>query len=159
MPPRPGIDRVAKAADEAGWGLAVASTSAEPSVRAVLEHAVGTELAGRFAVFAGDIVAHKKPAPDIYLLALDQLGLGPDDALVVEDSGNGVRAAVGAGLRTVVTVSAYTAEEDFTGASLVVSSLGDAEEPAEVLSAPVGVHPGPLVTLDDLAAVLGRPRP
>jgi beta-phosphoglucomutase-like phosphatase (HAD superfamily) len=110
-------------------------------------------------VFAGDIVAHKKPAPDIYLLALDQLGLGPDDALVVEDSGNGVRAAVGAGLRTVVTVSAYTAEEDFTGASLVVSSLGDAEEPAEVLSAPVGVHPGPLVTLDDLAAVLGRPRP
>jgi HAD superfamily hydrolase (TIGR01509 family) len=159
MPPRPGIDRVARAADKAGWGLAVASTSAEPSVRAVLEHAVGTELAGRFAVFAGDIVAHKKPAPDIYLLALDQLGLGPDDALVVEDSGNGVRAAVGAGLRTVVTVSAYTAEEDFTGASLVVSSLGDAEEPAEVLSAPAGVHPGPLVTLDDLAAVLGRPRP
>jgi HAD superfamily hydrolase (TIGR01509 family) len=159
MPPRPGIDRVAMAADAAGWGLAVASTSAEPSVRAVLEHAVGTELAKRFAVFAGDIVAHKKPAPDIYLLALDQLGLGPDDALVVEDSGNGVRAAVGAGLRTVVTVSAYTAEEDFTGASLVVSSLGDAAEPAEVLSAPVGVRPGPLVTLDDLADVLGRPRP
>lgn len=159
MPPRPGIHRIAMAADAAGWGLAVASTSAEASVRAVLEHAVGSDLARRFSVFAGDVVAHKKPAPDIYLLALDQLGLVPDDALVIEDSGNGVRAAVSAGLRTVVTVSAYTTEEDFTGASLVVTSLGDAEEPAEVISAPVGVHPGPIVTLDDLTAVLVRERP
>lgn len=159
MPPRPGIHRIAMAADATGWGLAVASTSAEASVRAVLEHAVGSDLARRFSVFAGDVVAHKKPAPDIYLLALNQLGLVPDDALVIEDSGNGVRAAVSAGLRTVVTVSAYTTEEDFTGASLVVTSLGDAEEPAEVISAPVGVHPGPIVTLDDLTAVLVRERP
>jgi HAD superfamily hydrolase (TIGR01509 family) len=159
MPPRPGVHRVAAAADAAGWGLAVASTSAEPSVRAVLEHAVGKGLAERFAVFAGDVVAHKKPAPDIYLLAIDRLGLAQDEAVVVEDSGNGVRAAVHAGLRTVVTVSAYTTDEDFTGASLVVSSLGDPGEPAETISSPVGVRPGAVVTLDDLAEVLGRARP
>jgi HAD superfamily hydrolase (TIGR01509 family) len=159
LPPRPGIRRIVTEAAAGGWGLAVASTSAEPSVRAVLEHAAGPELAARFAVFAGDVVPHKKPAPDIYLLALSQLGIGPDDGLVIEDSGNGVRAAVDAGLRTVVTVSAYTADEDFTGASLVVSSLGDPGEPAVALATPVGVHPGPLVALTDLAAVLAAPRP
>ena len=57
----------------AGWTLAVASTSAEASVRAVLEHVAGAD-AARFAVLAGDVVAHKKPAPDIYLLALERLG-------------------------------------------------------------------------------------
>ena len=62
---------------DAGWQLAVASTSAEASVRAVLEHAVGAERAAQFAVFAGDVVPAKKPAPDIYLLALRELGLGP----------------------------------------------------------------------------------
>lgn len=159
LPARPGIARIAAEARDAGWTLAVASTSAEPSVRAVLAHAVGEELAGRFAVFAGDIVPRKKPAPDIYLLALDRLGIGPEDGVVIEDSGNGVRSAVGAGLRTVVTVSAYTAGEDFTGASLVISSLGDPGEPAEVIAAPAGVVPGPLVELADLAAVLERPRP
>jgi HAD superfamily hydrolase (TIGR01509 family) len=159
LPARPGIHRIVAEAAGAGWELAVASTSAEPSVRAVLVHAVGVALAERFAVFAGDVVPRKKPAPDIYLLAVDRLGVGPDDAVVVEDSGNGVRAAVDAGLRTVVTVSAYTTDEDFTGASLVVSSLGDPEEPAHVLAAPAGVEPGALVTLDDVAAVLARPRP
>ncbi|MFF2052342.1 HAD-IA family hydrolase [Leifsonia sp. NPDC058194] len=159
LPGRPGIRRIVEAAHQAGWRLAVASTSAEPSVRAVLEHAVGEQLASGFAVFAGDIVPHKKPAPDIYLLALERMALGADDAVVIEDSGNGVRAAVSAGLRVVVTVSAYTVDEDFTGASLVVGSLGDPGEPAEVVSDPAGILPGPQVTLDDLAAVLERPRP
>jgi len=159
LPARPGIARIAREAADADWVLAVASTSAEPSVRAVLVHAVGESLAERFSVFAGDIVPHKKPAPDIYLLALDRLGIRPDDGVVVEDSGNGVRAAVAAGLRTVVTVSAYTADEDFDGASLVVTSLGDAAEPAEVLAAPAGVEPGPLVELPDFSAVMHRPRP
>ena len=75
LPARPGVRRLAAEAEAAGWRLAVASTSAEPSVRAVLEHAVGPESAARFLVLAGDVVDHKKPAPDIYLLALERLGL------------------------------------------------------------------------------------
>ncbi len=157
LPPRPGIPRITAEAAAAGWGLAVASTSAEASVRAVLEHSVGPDAAAGFRVFAGDIVPHKKPAPDIYLLALEQLGADADDALVIEDSGNGVEASVAAGLRTVVTVSAYTVDDDFTGASLVVSSLGDETEPATVIADPFGVHPGALVHLDDLGAVLETP--
>ncbi|KQT01165.1 HAD-IA family hydrolase [Cellulomonas sp. Leaf395] len=137
LPGRPGIERIVAEAADAGWGLAVASTSAEASVRAVLEHAVGADLAAPFTVFAGDVVPAKKPAPDIYLLALRELRVGPQDVVVVEDSANGLRAALGAGLRTIVTVSSYTADEDFTGASLVVSSLGDLpEHPATVLSNP-----------------------
>ncbi|MDR5699014.1 HAD-IA family hydrolase [Agromyces aerolatus] len=159
LPARPGIARLAGQADAAGWRLAVASTSAEASVKAVLEHAVGRELAARFRVFAGDIVPRKKPAPDIYLLALHELGADPDTTVVIEDSGNGVEAAVAAGLRTLVTVSSYTRDEDFTGASLVVSSLGDDTEIAEVIADPLDLVPGPELGLADLERILARERP
>jgi HAD superfamily hydrolase (TIGR01509 family) len=159
LPARPGIARLASEADAAGWRLAVASTSAEPSVRAVLDHVVGSELATRFRVFAGDVVPRKKPAPDIYLLALDELAADPEATLVIEDSGNGVEAAVAAGLRTLVTVSSYTIDEDFTGASLVVTSLGDATEPAHVIADPLGVAPGPEIGVADLERILDRPLP
>ncbi|MGV0109961.1 HAD-IA family hydrolase [Arthrobacter sp. CP30] len=160
MPARPGIARIVQEAHDAGWTLAVASTSAEPAVRAVLTHAVGESLAAHFSVFAGDVVPAKKPAPDIYLLALRELGVSTEDAIVVEDSGNGLRAAVAAGLRTVVTVSGFTREEDFTGASLVVSSLGDPDgEQAEVLASPVGVEPSNVVTLATLQELLSAPAP
>lgn len=156
LPARPGVVRLVEEAAAAGWTLAVASTSAEPSVRAVLEHAVGPERARQVSVYAGDVVAHKKPAPDIYLLALERLGVSADEAVVVEDSANGLQAALAAGLATVVTVSAYTAEEDFTGAALVVSSLGDADgEPARVIADPHGLDVGAEVTLDHLARLIG----
>lgn len=155
--PRPGVRRIAAEADAAGWALAVASTSAEPSVRSVLELAAGPELAARFAVFAGDIVPRKKPAPDIYLYTVDRLGLGPAGIVVIEDSRNGLRSALDAGLGCVVTPSAYTGQEDFTGALLVVSSLGDPapeETITEVLSDPLGSDPRPLVRLADLEFLL-----
>lgn len=160
LPARPGIARLVAEADAAGWRLAVASTSAEESVRAVLEHAVGPALAERFDVFAGDIVPHKKPAPDIYLLALRETGLDPREVVVVEDSANGLRAALAAGLTTVVTVSSYTRDEDFTGAALVVSSLGDLpDEPATVLADPRGLAPTGEVTLAHLTRLIASPAP
>lgn len=159
IPPRPGVRRVAEAAYEAGWTLAVASTSAEASVRSVLDLAMGAELAAHFAVFAGDVVPRKKPAPDIYTHTVDALGADPADALAIEDSRNGMLAALAAGLTCAVTVSAYTAEEDFTGAALVVTSLGDPPPDAtrtEVLSDPFGVRPGPQVDFADLSALLAK---
>ncbi|WKK70686.1 HAD-IA family hydrolase [Rathayibacter oskolensis] len=153
MPGRPGIARIVAEALDAGWLLAVASTSAEASVRAVLEHAVGTGTAERFAVFAGDVVPRKKPAPDIYELAVSSLGVEPSDAVVVEDSANGLRAAVAAGLTTVVTVSSFTAREDFSGASLVVDSLGDPpSQPTRVLQNPGGITVGDRVDLGTLTS-------
>lgn len=149
--------RIAEAAHAAGWTLAVASTSAEASVRSVLELAMGSELAARFSVFAGDVVQRKKPAPDIYAFAVRRLGLDPAAVVAIEDSRNGMLAALGAGLACAVTTSAYTGEEDFAGASLVVTSLGDPppeETVTRVLNDPLGVHPGPWVELADLAVLL-----
>lgn len=154
LPGRPGIRRIIADVRQRGWTVAVASTSAEASVRAVLEHAVGAELASGCAVFAGDIVPRKKPAPDIYLKVLDDLSLDPSEVLVVEDSGIGVASAVAAGLTVLVTVSSFTADDDFTGASLVVSHLGDPGNPLTVIDAPAGVRPSDQVSVSDLERLL-----
>jgi HAD superfamily hydrolase (TIGR01509 family) len=157
LPGRPGVARVVSEALDAGWTLAVASTSAEESVRAVLEHVVGAETAARFAVFAGDVVPAKKPDPAIYRLALDELGVAAADAIVVEDSRNGLLAAVGAGLRCVVTLSSYTTGEDMREAVLVVTSLGDPGTPARVVANESAARPGDQVTIADLEACLTLP--
>ncbi len=154
LPGRPGVKRLTTEAVAAGWLLAIASTSVEVSVRANLRAAVGPDLAERFAVYAGDIVPRKKPAPDLYLYILDQMQLTATDAVVIEDSQNGLESALGAGLKTVITLSAFTASEDFTGASLVVSNLGEEGNPAEVIADPLGLDTGGIVRLDHLAAIL-----
>ncbi len=155
LPGRPGVARLAAEAHAAGWGLALCSTSQEVSVVAVLRSTVGPALADAFAVFAGDIVAHKKPAPDIYLLALERLGVVADDAIVIEDSWNGLRAARDAGLVTVVTPSTYTEHEDFGDAALVISSLGDPDgEPLRVIQNRSAATPSAWLTLPDLEACL-----
>ena len=156
LPTRPGIRRIIAAAQDAGWTLAVASTSAEPSVRAILERAAGADRAGRFdLVLAGDVVEHKKPAPDIYLLALERLGVPAADTLVIEDSRNGLLAADAAGLRCVMTVNGYTEEEDNSEAILVVSSLGDPDgERTRVIANRGAARPADHITLTDLEACL-----
>ena len=160
VPPRPGIARLVAAALGAGWLVAVASTSAQASVQATLERAVGTDLARSVRVFAGDVVPHKKPAPDIYLLALRELGVAAADAVVVEDSRNGLLAAASAGIACLITVNDFTEGEDFSEAALVVSSLGDpGDPPVAVLANRSRATPGELVTLADLASLKGAPMP
>ena len=83
----------------------------------------------------------------------------PEDAIVVEDSRNGLLAAVRAGLRCIVTVSSYTAEEDMSEALVVVSSLGDPGEPARVLANRSAARPGDEVMLADLETCLREPLP
>ena len=155
VPPRPGVARVVAEALGAGWPVAVASTSAEPSVRVTLERAVGARSARAVSVFAGDIVPRKKPAPDIYLLALGSLGLPADRAVVVEDSRNGLLAATGAGITCMITVNDFTAAEDFSEAALVVSSLGDpGGERTEVIANRSPATPGDWITLTDITSLL-----
>jgi len=157
IPRRPGVVRLVEQAVADGWQVAVASTSAEKSVQAVVDHVVGPDLARRIQIFAGDIVERKKPAPDIYLLAIEKSGVRREDAIVVEDSAVGRRAALGAGLTTVITTSSYTAEDDFTGATLVVSSLGELPDiPTRTLYDPHGVGIEGHVELSHLARL--RPR-
>jgi beta-phosphoglucomutase-like phosphatase (HAD superfamily) len=150
------VRRLIGEAQDAGWLIGVASTSAEPSVRAILEQAVGPERAGRVdLLLAGDVVAHKKPAPDIYLLAIERLGIDPSQALAIEDSRNGLLAAVGAGLRCVMTVNGYTEDEENSEAILVVTSLGDPDgERTRVLANRSAAKPGDYITLADLERCL-----
>ena len=154
IPPRPGVTRLLTEALDDGWTVAVASTSAEESVRAVLRAAIGDRADG-VPLFAGDVVPAKKPDPAVYLLAAGRLGLDPADTVVVEDSRNGLRAAVGAGLVCLVTVNGYTRDEDFSEAALVVSELGDpGRPPVEVLATRSAARPGAFVTLADVRACL-----
>jgi len=158
IPPRSGVKRLAEEALEAGWLLAVASTSAQASVEAMLRRAMGEETAGRFSlVLAGDVVKAKKPAPDIYLLAAERLGVRPADCVVIEDSNNGVVSAVAAGMKCVVTVSGYTREEDFSQAAIVLTCLGDpGGEVCEVLASRSATRPGTCFTVGELESLLGR---
>jgi len=119
---RPGVVRLIGQALAAGVPVAVCSTSNEQAVRKIVG-LLGDDAAARIPVFAGDMVAAKKPAPDVYLLAAEQLGVDPADCAVVEDSGIGVAAALAAGMRVLVTVSTYTAGEKFDGAFRVVDDL------------------------------------
>jgi HAD superfamily hydrolase (TIGR01509 family) len=160
LPARPGISRIIPAALAAGWTVAVASTSAGESVRAVLEHAVGSQTADRIPLFVGDVVPAKKPDPAIYLLAVAELELDPADTLVIEDSRNGLLAATRAGLPCVVTVNGYTRAENFAEAVLVVSELGDpGRPPIEVLANRGSAEPGAFLTLDDLSACIRSRQP
>jgi len=124
---RPGVARLVDEAIEAGVQLAICSTSEERSVRTIVEVMLGPERARHLSVFAGDMVAAKKPDPAIYNLASERLGLDPSQCLVVEDSQIGLRAALSAGMHCVITTSAYTANEDFTGAARVLSELGEGD--------------------------------
>ena len=82
---------------------------------------------------AGDIVAHKKPAADIYHHVLQHLGLDAGECIAFEDSHNGLCAAKGAGIATIITYNGYTEHDDFTAAELVLDQLGDADNPSRNL--------------------------
>jgi HAD superfamily hydrolase (TIGR01509 family) len=151
--PRPGVVRLVDAALAAGWRLAIASTASEESVRVILRTVLGPHRDERFTVFAGDVVAVKKPDPEIYRLVLERMGAAPEEAVVIEDSRNGLLAATGAGLPCVVTVSSFTRAEDFGEAALVVTSLGDPGEPMEIVANRSTASPDGWITLRDLDAV------
>lgn len=83
---------------------------------------------------AGDEVSAEKPAPDVYLLALERLDLPAEACIAVEDSTNGLRAARAAGLRVLVTPSGYTLEDRFDGATWVIDDLSPDTLPADLLA-------------------------
>ncbi|PYF03638.1 HAD superfamily hydrolase (TIGR01509 family) [Rhodopseudomonas faecalis] len=123
IPLRPGIADFIEAADRAGLRLAIATTTSMPNVISLLTSAFGARWPALFPVIAaGDMVPRKKPAPDIYQLALQQLGLPPEQCVAIEDSRNGVLSATGAGLRVIVVRSLYGSEDDVSGATQVLAS-------------------------------------
>jgi len=141
IPLRPGVRRLLEAAFEAGIILGISTTTTPAALDALIEHSLGKQWFDRFAVLAaGDIVPAKKPAPDIYDYAMEQLNVSPEHTLALEDSANGWKSAHAAGLKCVVTVNGYTRDHDFSGADLVVSELGEPDSDAvDVLQNPHGL--------------------
>jgi len=139
IPLRPGVRRILLEAQQAGLRLAIATTTSLENVEALLEHSLDPDAVSWFDVIAaGDVVAAKKPAPDIYHYTLKALNLSAAQCLAVEDSLNGLRSALAADLKTLVTVSDYTRGERFNGALLVVDQLGESGQEMTVLGGDAG---------------------
>lgn len=141
---RPGVATLIDAAREAGVRLAISTTTSLPNIESLLAATLGTTWRDVFPVIAaGDQVKAKKPAPDVFLLALERLGLPADACMALEDSENGIHSAQAAGLGVVITTSVYTADQVFPGALTVVGALdelagsrrGTADEGAGILAA------------------------
>ncbi len=151
IPLRPGVERLLQEARDKGIRLAIATTSDLPNVITLLEHTLGPDSLNWFeTIAAGDMVPAKKPAPDIYHYALNQLALAPSDCLVFEDSQVGCQAACAAGCPAIITVNDYTQAQDFTGALRVIDSLGDPGQPVAQLADPGGQPYVDLVYLTSL---------
>jgi beta-phosphoglucomutase-like phosphatase (HAD superfamily) len=134
IPLRPGVARLIRQLREANIKIAIATTTTPENVTGLLKSTLGEDSPGWFDVIgAGDIVPGKKPEPDIYHWVLDRLALTPEQCLAIEDSENGLRAALAARLDTLVTVSDYTRLQDFSGACAVLSDLGEPAQPFTVL--------------------------
>ncbi|MFC2967467.1 HAD-IA family hydrolase [Acidimangrovimonas pyrenivorans] len=127
---RPGVAALIDSAHEAGLKIAVATTTSPENVEALTRACWGKPAGMVFdAIAAGDMVPAKKPAPDIYHLALSQLDLPADRAIAFEDSANGLKSARKAGLRVVVTPGIYTAHEDHAAADWLLPSLAPIHVP------------------------------
>jgi HAD superfamily hydrolase (TIGR01509 family) len=142
LPLRPGVLRLVDEAIAANVRLGVCTTSNPKSIDAVLD-LMGPARKSRFEfVLAGDIVSRKKPDPEIYELARTRLGLPAGKCVVVEDSRNGLLAAIGAGFPCFITTSTYTVHEDFSEAVGIAPELGD--------------PPNPVVTLEQLSSLAAK---
>jgi HAD superfamily hydrolase (TIGR01509 family) len=159
IPMRNGVKRLLQEARQAGLRLAIATTTTPANVSALLQHSLDPDAEDWFEVIAaGDIVPAKKPAPDIYIWALQRMGLKGDACIAFEDSHNGVRSASGAAIASIlVTTNGYTAEDDFSGAQVVVDQFGEPGQPFEVKLGEVDNHQ--FVDLALLKKLHGRTAP
>lgn len=121
---RPGVAELLAECRGQGVRLAIVTTTSRANVEALLQRQPGGVSTGWFeAMVCGEDVQRKKPDPQVLMLALQQLGLAPREALAIEDSPAGVMAARGAGVPVVVTRSVYFEHDGVEGAIAVGPGL------------------------------------
>ncbi len=124
LPLRPGVASLIAEARAAGLRLAIATTTTPENVEVLLRASLAPDALDWFEVIgAGDVVPAKKPAPDIFLWVLERLKLPATDCLALEDSANGIKSSLAAGIPTLVTENEYTHGQDFAGALAVLPDL------------------------------------
>ena len=138
IPMRPGIRQLIDAARRAGITLAIATTTSPENVATLLQQGLGAGSESWFAVTGcGDIVPHKKPAPDIYCWVLERLHLKACDCIALEDSESGLHAGLAAGIKMFIVTNHYTRNQNFTGAAAVFDDLSDLERFYQVSGLPL----------------------
>lgn len=149
VPLRPGVERLMKQARDSGLRLAIVTTTTPDNVIALLDNSFQHAVRDWFDVIAaGGVVPKKKPAPDIYTYALSELGLSAEECIAVEDSENGLRSALAAGVMTLITVNPFTEMHDFSDAAVVLDHLGDPGLPCKMLEGELS--PDAMVDVDYL---------
>ena len=121
---RPGVLNLIQKAHQAGLRLAIATTTSPVNIAVLLRNAIGPDWKELFAVIEDASTApKKKPHPQVYSQTLTRLALTGADCLAFEDSSNGLRAAVSAGLPVIVTPNSFTSHHDFAGALKLLPDL------------------------------------
>ncbi len=121
---RPGVLRLIESAYQEGLRLAIATTTSPVNIVALLRSVIGPNWMQYFVVIEDASTApRKKPHPQVYLQTLQRLQLPAAECLAFEDSANGLKAAIGAGLATLITPNSFTVHHDFTGALRILPDL------------------------------------
>ena len=119
----PGVLELVETCRKAGLCVAVASSADGNKVSINLQK-IGLPAESWDAVISGELVEHKKPAPDIFLLAAKKLAIEPAECVVVEDAANGIQAAKAAGMRSVGVAHTLPAK-DLQAADVVKEKIAD----------------------------------
>lgn len=152
---RRGAERLLEELARDGVRLAVATTGSRGWVEPLLARLlpdVRWEL-----IVCGDEVSERKPDPEAFTQALEKLGTDRAATVVVEDSSEGVEAAVGAGLACAVVVNGYTRDHDLEAAGLVLDGFGEPDAPAAVLADRAGTGCEGVLDAATLAGLLEQP--
>ncbi len=121
---RPGVKTLLKSLRSSGIKIGIASASSYLSINALSYSIWGKKIDIIFdVVVTGDDVSKKKPAPDVYLLALKKLKVSSSNSFAIEDSEIGLYAAKAAGLRTIITPSIFSNYDNFEEADFVIPNL------------------------------------
>jgi HAD superfamily hydrolase (TIGR01509 family) len=123
MSPMAGYDVLMERLTSGGCHRGLASTSSREWVDFIVD---GLGVREQFeAIVAGDEVAARKPAPDVYLRAAERLGVSPADCVALEDSAPGIASAKAAGMACIAVPNRVTIHHDLSAADHQVAHLGD----------------------------------
>jgi len=154
---RPGVKRLIQEGIQNLISLNIATSSSFANVDALMSANFGTNWEKYFQVIETcDTTKEKKPNPAVYKNVLSKSKLKAENVIAIEDTPNGLEAALRASIKTVVTVHRMTAENFFHNSSLVLDSMGEPEQPFNVLSGNAFDHR--FLNLLLLDKLLGHPK-
>ncbi len=150
---RPGVLRLINELKEKNVRIAIVSSTTQEDLFTLFKKGLNMDPNSTFDLIAhGGCTENKRPSPEIYEWILEKMRIAPQSCVAIEDSLRGLRSAVNANINVLVTPSIYTKKEDFKEANIVVSSLGEYDEPFKVIQGKV--HGNKLVNIDLLNKII-----